>query len=164
MNWLKPYNYEFETEQELIEIIKKIEKISNEKINETTGVSPTFLYEKEKRYLQPLPNNKIIENYNHSSTSAKVNNESLISYKRSKYSVPPNYISKTVKIKEEDGKIDIFYNNRLIRQHEISKNPLNYNKDDYRKICFSVFKDEDIEEMIGNNLKMLDSIGGYKDE
>ena len=45
LNWLKPYHMEFETEKELIEIIKNIEAIANNKVNATTGVSPNLLFE-----------------------------------------------------------------------------------------------------------------------
>lgn len=53
MKWLILYNGEFETEEELINIIEKI----NKKVNDTTELTPIFLFEKEKEYLKPLPKN-----------------------------------------------------------------------------------------------------------
>lgn len=52
MAWLIPYNGEFETELELIELIKKINKSVNTQINATTGVAPIMLFNKEKEYLR----------------------------------------------------------------------------------------------------------------
>lgn len=48
MNWLYPYNCEFETENELIEIIKRINIKVNMEVNSTTNMPPIVLYEKEK--------------------------------------------------------------------------------------------------------------------
>ena len=46
MNWLYPYNCEFETENELIEIIKRINIKVNMEVNSTTNMPPIVLYEK----------------------------------------------------------------------------------------------------------------------
>ena len=48
--WLIPYEGEFVTEEDLIEIIKKINQKVNQIPNETTGVTPIFLFGKEKEY------------------------------------------------------------------------------------------------------------------
>ena len=45
MNWLQPYNYEFENESELIEIIKKLNKEINKEVNQTTNMPPVVLFD-----------------------------------------------------------------------------------------------------------------------
>ncbi len=71
MKWLIPYNYEFETEEDLKEIIKKINIEVNNRINSTTSMKPILLYQKEKEYLKPLPQNRILEQYMNLSVTEK---------------------------------------------------------------------------------------------
>lgn len=163
LNWLKPYNNEFETEQDLIAIIKKIEQIANEKKNETTGVAPNLLYLKEKEYLQQLPSDEIINSYLELGISLKVSNESLIQYRKCKYSVPHQYVGKTVKVRLDNNTINIFFGSELIRQHQISKNVINYNNDDYVNIFKDIITDrKEIEDLAAKNLENLDRIGVYE--
>ena len=63
MSWLIPYNNEFETEEDLINIIENINRKINQEVNETTGCTPIFLYSKEKEYLNPLPNKELLDSY-----------------------------------------------------------------------------------------------------
>ena len=63
MRWLIPYNGEFETEAEIIEIIKDISKAINSQVNSTTGVAPILLFDKEKEYLLPLPCKEVLDSY-----------------------------------------------------------------------------------------------------
>lgn len=63
MNWLLPYDYEFEDEAKLIKIIKDLNKEINKEINQSTNIPPVVLFEKEKEYLQELPNEIIIVFY-----------------------------------------------------------------------------------------------------
>lgn len=161
LNWLKPYNGEFETEEELIAIIKNIENIANGEINATTGVPPNVLFEKEKPLLQPLPNKNIIEAYLELLSATVVSPESLIYYNKKYFSVPHEFIGKTVKFKENDNILNILYDNVLIRQHQIVNKTINYNPDDYINIFKSITEySEDIESLAQSNLKALDNIGG----
>ena len=87
MSWLIPYNGEFETEEDLIKIIEKLNIKINQQVNEANRSSTNNVISKEKEYLKPLPNNKILNSYLYDTVSAKVSNESLFYYKGSKYSV-----------------------------------------------------------------------------
>jgi transposase len=160
INWLIPYNHEFETEEELVKVILKITNRVNSTVNQTTGVTPFFLYNKEKEYLQPLPNNKIINSYLNDTTSVKVSCESLIYYRGSKYSVPIKYIGLAVKIKELDNKLYIYYNSQLISLHEISDKVINYREEDYIEgLKTSITnKNIDIETLAIENLKLFDNL------
>lgn len=115
MSWLIPYNYEFETEEDLIRIIEKINLKVNKQINETIGVPPIMLFQKEKEYLKPLPSNKILNSYLYDTISAKVSNEALFYYKGSKYSVPIKFINHTVSLREENNKLYVYYTMYTLR-------------------------------------------------
>lgn len=161
MNWLYPYDHEFETESELIEIIKKINKKINTEINQTTNMPPIVLYEKEKEYLKPLPKKQIIESYLDTMIPAKVSSELLVYYKGNKYSVPKKYINQTVKLDEVNNKLLIYYNKVLIASHDISNKMINYDEQHYIEALQNSlpYKDNnEIEKLAKNNLKLLDKL------
>lgn len=81
MSWLVPYNHEFEDEEELIKIIKEINTKVNRQVNSSIRVAPIMLFNKEKEYLIPLPNQKIMEQYLITNHQIKISNESLFYYK-----------------------------------------------------------------------------------
>ena len=167
MKWLIPYNYEFETEQDIIEIIKKINIEVNNKINSTTNMKPILLYQKEKEYLKPLPANQILEHYMNLSTSVTVQNTSLVYYKGIEYSVPPKFINKTLKLKEIDNKLYIYNNTELITIHEISEKRINYKEEHYigsLKESMPEKTDEFIEILAKKNLELFDSLTNLNKE
>ena len=147
MSWLIPYNGEFETEEELIEIIKEINLKINKQINETIGVPPIMLFQKEKEYLKPLPNNKILNSYLYDTVSSKVSNESLFYYKGSKYSVPIKFINHTVSLREENNKLYVYYNKDLITIHKISNNYINYKEEHYIEGIQNVLRNKEQNEI-----------------
>ena len=161
INWLYPYNGEFETEKDLINIIKNLNIKINQEINQTTNMSPISLFGKEKEYLNPLPRKQIYEKYLDTMIPAKVSNGLLVYYKGSQYSVPKKYINQTVKLSEVDNKLYIYYNKNLIASHDISKKKFNYTKEHYleglKSYNFDMNNDE-IENMAINNLELLDKI------
>lgn len=158
MNWLYPYNNEFDTEEELIEIIKKINKQINLEVNQTTNIPPITLFSKEKEYLEPLPSKQIINNYLDTMIPAKVSNGLLVYYKGSQYSVPKKYINQTVKLNEVDNKLYIYYSKNLIATHDISNKKINYQEEHYVEGLSSTLKyksNEDIEQLAQNNLELF---------
>ena len=161
MSWLIPYNNEFEDEKELIEIIQKINKEVNKQVNSTTGVAPIMLYEKEKEYLQPLPNKDIINQYSKDSIRVKVSNESLFYYKGKRYSVPNKFINTHLDIQEDNNKLYVYYNREMITMHEISEKNINYKKEHYIEGLSNTLKNKEqaeIENMAEENLKILDRL------
>lgn len=161
MSWLIPYNNEFENEEDLIKIIESINKKVNQEINETTGCTPIFLYGKEKEYLNPLPNKELLDSYENDIKSFKVPNTFLITYKGNQYSVSPQYINKTIKMKELNNKLYIYYNEHLICCHDISDKKVNYKSEHYTEGMSYWLKDNEqnkIEEIVENNLKQLDKL------
>lgn len=161
MTWLLPYDYEFNTEDELIKIIEKISVEINKQPNQTTNIPPISLFQKEKEYLQPLPNQTIIESYLDTLIAVKVQNTMLFYYKGCEYSVPQKFIGQTLKIKENNNKLYVYYNKKLITTHEISNKKINYREDDYIEGLTSSMPNKSqnqIEKMAKHNLELLNKL------
>lgn len=161
MKWLYPYNGEFETEEDLINIIKNINVKVNQEINQTTNMTPISLFSKEKEHLNPLPRKQVYENYLDTKVPAKVSNGLLVYYKGSQYSVPAKYINQTVKMQKIDNTLYIYYNKDLIASHKISNKKINYNAEHYKEGLMTYrfnATDEQIETMAQKNLELLDKI------
>lgn len=161
IKWLIPYNNEFETEEDLVKIIEKINIEVNNKINSTTRMKPILLYQKEKEYLNPLPSNRLLEQYMNLNIAVKVQNTSLIYYKGIQYSVPKKYINKTLKIKEIDNKLYIYDNTNLITIHDISVKTINYKEEHYVECLRGSMRDKadtEIEKLVKKNLELFDQL------
>lgn len=158
MSWLIPYNHEFENEEELIKIIRDINLKVNKQVNSTIGVAPIMLFSKEKEYLKPLPNNKILDEYYVSTIKVKVTNESLFYYKGIKYSVPIKFIDHTLDVQEADHKLYVYYNKDLITIHDISLKKINYKEEHYIEGLQNILKNKEqaeIKELAKKNLERL---------
>lgn len=161
MSWLIPYNNEFEDEQELIKIISEINLKVNRQVNSTIGVAPIMLFNKEKEYLQPLPNSKIMDQYLIDTVRVKVSNESLFYYKGRKYSVPNKFINYTLDIQEDNNKLYVYYNRELITIHDISEKNINYKEEHYIEGLSYILKNktqEQIECLAKRNLENLNRL------
>lgn len=159
IEWLVAYNYEFETEDELIKILKNINKKVNQSVNQTTGVPPMLLFQTEKEYLHPLPDNSIIQSYMDERLIAKVHKDGLINYRNCKYSVPSKYINKIVTLKILDNKLHIYFNTDLIAIHEITDKKINYESDHYKELLLNSIKNpDDIDKIARDNLNQLDCL------
>lgn len=120
-----------------------------------------MLYEKEKEYLQPLPNKDIINQYSKDSIHVKVSNESLFYYKGKRYSVPNKFINTHLDIQEDNNKLYVYYNREMITMHEISEKNINYKKEHYVEGMSNILKNKEqaeIEKMAEENLKILDRL------
>jgi len=163
INRLIPYNGEFKTEEELIQIINKLSNDVNNEKNQTTGVRPLMLLNKEKEYLSPVASKDIIESYLNYLKPAKVYKDSMIYHRGKRYSVPHKFINKTLKIRELDNKLYIYNNIDLIRIHPIADKTINYHEDDYKNIMIEKLhfkKGRDIESFVMENLEILDNLKG----
>ena len=161
MSWLIPYNGEFETEEELIKIIENINIKINRQTNETIGVPPIMLFQKEKEYLKPLPNDKILNSYLYDTVTSKVSNESLFYYKGSKYSVPIKFINHTLTLREENNKLYVYYNKELITIHQISEKYINYKEEHYNEGFMNILKNktqDEINEIARKNLELINKL------
>ena len=160
-NRLLAYNHEFESIEDLEKIINTFNTNINNEISQAHNrvVNEVFTYEKE--YLLPLPNNKVFSSYLSNRQTRKVAKDSMISFKGNKYSVPVKYIGFDLNVIEKDNSLYIYDNTNLIRCHQISNNPFNYNLDDIKDVLASDLlknsSNEKIETFISNNLSQYDN-------
>lgn len=165
MERLRPYNEEFETWEDLDNIIKEIMEDINHEIVQGINIVPSKIHEKEKEYLNPLPLWDRLLNYYMPEKTYKVSKESMITYKGKKYSVPTYLIGKQVTVSEIDSRINIYYNiTDFVCQHEISDKYFNYHESDLKEIMKSEAyrnkTDDEIQEII--ELKKKDKFLGVK--
>ena len=159
LTWLLPYEGEFETEEELQAILSKINKKVCMRVCDETGVPPLLLFQKEKEYLQPLPNDEVIESYLSHDRQTTIRNDSMVTFNKCKYSVPAEYIGKPVSLRIIEDKLQIYYNTDLIVTHLLSDKRLNYKEDHYKQLLSVWMKDKEaIDALAEKNLKQLDML------
>ena len=157
--WLIPYEGEFETEDELIAILSKINKKVCERVCDETGVPPILLFQKEKEYLQSLPSDKVLESYLANDRQTTVRKDSMVTYMKNKYSVPADYIGKPVRLKVFNESLQIYYSTDLIATHSLSDKRLNYTKEHYTQLLSGYIKnDDDIAALAEMNLRQMDAL------
>lgn len=164
MDRLVVYNNEFESIEQLMEIVREFKKNINDEVCQSTGKTPNILHSKEKEYLKGLPSNDIIESYTNRSVQRKVSKESMITYNQNKYSVPVKYIGATVDIVPYANTIKVYFQNEEIASHQESEKYLNYQEDHLRQIfrsdAYKYRSDDEIEEITKKHLQDLDSLLG----
>ena len=147
--------------EDFTELESKIEMLNNEangRISQGTGYAPILVFKKEKEYLQSLPSEKICSSYKNKTFVAKVNKNSLFNYKGSQYSVPAEYIGKTVHISIGDEKMYIYYSKKLISLHTISEKKVNYKENHHLQMIEKTFGSiENIEGIAIEHLKQLEN-------
>ena len=163
MNRLKAFDEEFENLKELEEVVIKLNySLNYEEKSQAIDDIPYNLFQKEKEYLIPV-NIDILKNYYILEKTYKVSNESMITYKGIKYSVPIQYVGKQITVLDEDNVIHLYYNAKLIYSYNKNKKyKYNYKEKDYidilKRSSFDYKTDQEIKEFIEHNLKSLDNI------
>ena len=162
INRLKVYNNEFDTFSDLDLIVRNFNDEINREVSASTGKSPIERFKEEQKYLNPLPNLDIFEEYlNLKPNKRKVTSESMINVDGKKYSVPPQYINLDVFFQIKNNNIIIFdeYHVEICRHH-ISQKKFNYRLEDYKQIVSQTIDNEELIENICNrNLSIYDQIG-----
>ena len=149
---------------DLVELYEKVEQINlriNSSISQGTGKIPIIEFEKEKDSLLPLPHESIRNQYRIKTIKAKVNPSGMINIRSNQYSVPCNYIGKTVEYQLHDLNAYVYFNTKLIAVHKLSEQKLNYTPEHYAEALSLKFpgKDSDeIREMAVNNLKLIGGV------
>ena len=168
MDRLKAYNNEFNYIYQLENIIKALNDELNEEIVQGLGQTPNERFKKEKSTLTNV-NLELLKPYYIPDKEYKVSNESMITYKGKKYSVPTYLIGKKVTIKESDFEIYIYYTTNLICSYNINESlRFNYKDSHYKEIltqdAFKDITDEELEAQIKKNLEFMDNINIEKDD
>lgn len=168
MDRLKAYNEEFESWNDLVNISQNFMDDLNHEVSQGSGEIPVILFNKEKEYLLPPPNNGILTSYisRQEDKTYPVNRESMIKYEGKKYSVPTCYIGERMTVTTDDtGNLSIYYNNEFVVCHAISSKMYNYTIDTacdiLRSDAMQGRTDAEILSFVQNNLLNMDRcIGG----
>ena len=149
---------------ELCELVERINNRINSQVNQGTGRIPLLYFEKEKAFLNPLPTEEIRKHYRIATYRCKVNTSSMITYKNSQYSVPPEYIGKEMKLQVYDNYIHVYHNTALVTLHSVSLKKLNYHEKHYIAIAQQShsFPKEDIESRAKENLSVIGDMYRYE--
>lgn len=159
--WLNSYDGKIKNKEHLLKLINKLNTDINNQKNTGTNYPPVLLFTKEKEYLRPLPNKELLDSYEEEMRSCKVPSTFLIEYKGAKYSVPPYLINKTIKYKEVNGMLFIYYKSDLVSVHDLNKsNKVNYHEDHYKNGFIGKLKNNDeIDELTKQNLAKFKNFG-----
>lgn len=159
--WLNSYDGKIKNKEHILKLIDKLNTDINNQKNTGTNYPPVLLFTKEKEYLRPLPNKELLDSYEEETRSCKVPSTFLIEYKGAKYSVPPYLINKTIKYKEVNGMLFIYYKDDLVSVHDLNKsNKVNYHEDHYKNGFLGKLKNNDeIDELTKQNLAKFKNFG-----
>lgn len=149
---------------ELVELVTRINNRVNTQVNQGTGRIPFLYFNKEKAFLCSLPTDTIRKPYQIIANTVKVNHSSMFYYKGCQYSVPPEYVGKTVSLQVYDGYIHVYCNTNLITMHPLSTKKLNYMSEHYAAIARKshIFKEEHILDRAKENLKIIGKVYDYE--
>ncbi|HDC8313524.1 TPA: IS21 family transposase [Staphylococcus aureus] len=162
---LRPYDYEFYDAVELIGLVNDLcHELNHLEISQATEQRPidVFNYE-EKEHLNSF-NAKLLDTYIENECIRIVSKESMINFRKGKYSVPTKYIGEEVQVifNNSTDELLIYYDGELIRRHNLSERQFNYIVEDMSEILKSdVFKHKDDKEIltyIENSLLLYDEI------
>lgn len=144
----------------LNKLVERINNRVNTKVVKDTGIIPIMYFNKEKAFLSHLPVKNIRKPYQITTKLLKVNQSSMINYAGNQYSVPPEYLGKSLAVQAYDGYIHVYCNTKLVTVHKISTKKLNYHEKDYVEIARKShsFREEDIQKRAKENLALL---GGF---
>ena len=162
MNRLKAFNGEFSTQADLVEIVDDMNISLNKEIVQGINQRPIDRFEKEKNTLNPV-NIDILKPYFIRQKEYKVSNESMITYKGKKYSVPTAYIGKYVTVTEGNSTIYIYYTTNFICSYDTLVDCfLNYKEEHYKEIlsksAYGNKTDKELDAIIKKNLQHLDNL------
>jgi len=145
------------TFEELIMQVEKLNNRENSRFHKAYQKIPISHLEQERDFLKQLPSQNIRNPYQIKTTSVKVNNQSLISYKSCYYSVPFKYIGNIVSLQVYDDKLHLYYQGELIALHSIKNEVLNYKQNHYKEIIQEGINNRYIntEKMALNNLRNM---------
>lgn len=133
LDTVRAYDHEFDTYEELSDIVVQLNSSMNISRCAGTNISPVLLYYKEKEYLHPMPRREIVESYLEPA-KVKVANTQLIYYKGCQYSVDRSLINEYVQPEEFNGKLYLYYKGKCIASHSLTSNPINYASEHYTQL------------------------------
>ena len=160
LDWIRPYNGEFETINDLIKFVEKINKDMNLEVCQGTGMAPILLYQNEKRILNHNVNKDLMDQYL-SPAKVKVDQSQLIYYKGNKYSLDSSLIDQFVQPEEFDGNLYLYYKGKLVQTHKLVNSPqkaIVYSENHYTQMMAKDVKQDGLDKQVHDNLKIMDLI------
>ncbi|WEV56536.1 Mu transposase domain-containing protein [Ligilactobacillus acidipiscis] len=88
----------------------------------------------------------------------------MVNFWKCKYSIDTKYIGEqvTLEVSDNEKHVQIYYNQKLIRSHELTTQQYNYNYQDTKAILRSDLmngrSEDDIEQFISKNLSAYDQV------
>ncbi|MEB7922084.1 IS21 family transposase [Enterococcus faecalis] len=163
INRLMVFNYEFENEQELKQIVHEFMHDLNNERSQAVNDTPSKLLTEEQKVLLPFNRLELVRYVSRNQhVLRKVSIESMVQYQNSKYSVPVKYIGKEVTLDVRKDTLFIWYGHQCIRSHPLSEKSLNYQRDDSLEILrsdvFKYLEDEELERFVEENLDAYDQL------
>lgn len=160
---IRAYNGKLDYDS-LNKLVTRINNRVNTHVVKDTGIIPIMYFNKEKAFLSHLPVKNIRKPYQITTKPLKVNQSSMINYGGNQYSVPTEYLGKSLTAQAYDGYIHLYYNTTLVTVHKITEQKLNYHEKDYIEISRKShsFKEEDIELRAKENLALLGGISSHE--
>lgn len=146
--------------QELNELVQRQNERINHQVHPGTGRIPVMYLQKERAHLLPLPKDTIRKPCQLVNITSKVNTSSMITYHSNQYSVPPEYIGKTLNLQVYDNLLHVYYNTTLVAVDAISSKKLNYLEQHYIAISEITLKNRncDINAVARENLKQIGAL------
>ena len=143
-----------------VELLAKINDRENSKVHPGTGKIPLMYLKKEKDSFGPLPQQTIRNPYQLVDHKVRIDNASLFHYRGKQYSVPPEYIGKSVTLQVYDDYIHVYCNMKLIALQPLSEKKINYQEDHYRDLICRThsFAEENIAARAKENLRALGAV------
>ena len=165
VNRLLAYNHDFEGEQGIIDAIAHIEARSNAEPNDTTGLPPAVLFMREKEFLRPIGNLRLLQEMAGNVSVQTVPATMLVRAAGRQWSVPRACIGKKVNVVAmPSGQVRVTLDGEEVAVHDAASaaGPINYNEEHYVEAMSgkSWFGDSDIREAAKANLELLDRLGG----
>lgn len=158
--WLLAYDGKIGSMADMSKLVRKLVSDINRERNSALGVPPCVAFGKEKEYLSPLPAERLLREYESWSHSCTVPQTQLVYFRGSRYSVPPNYITKKVQIEEEGGTVYIYHGGSLIASHGSSAGN-NYDEAHLRAgLSASVGGSDAIDGYISRTMSRFKEVGG----
>lgn len=165
VNRLLAYNHDFEGEQGIVDAIARIEARSNAEPNDTTGLPPAVLFMKEKEFLRPIGNLRLLQEMVGDVSVQKVPATMLVRAAGRQWSVPRSCIGKKVNVVAmPSGQVRVTLGGETVAVHDASAaaGPIVYDEEHYAEALAgkSWFGDSDIRDAARANLALLDQLGG----
>lgn len=158
LDHIRPYDGEFDTIDDLIKIVERINEEMNIEVCQGTNMSPYLLYYKEKEYLNPLPYESIVDSYL-APTKVQVNKSQLITYKGQQYSLDNSLIDEFVQPEEFNGVLYLYYKGKCVQTHQIKKSsPINYLPEHYKQVMSKTTSSDKIDDYVARNLQIMDKL------